>query len=424
LRIGYLRRARKQEARMASPKRRLWEFYGPIICRLLGLAFDEKQLNKIIEKLGLKDGEKPLTPAEKHGILVQTCSEQNEVSKLVEKMLERRFEPYRKAVEGVDQKDICRFIEGEREINGLKDVPLPALVWFAVRNQREDIKEIESRVFNALHMREHRSLKLYDALSRELPEGRPEDVLGELKRALSLREELERRLERSERKREQLKAEIETLKKEKSQLVQALSEQRKLNEKLKKDLERLGGQSALEQIESLKKEIEILNREIRTLTREFIKQELYGTVDIADKPAIKTVSHSETQTEVLKDPSLLLESEIAEEQKAPLSLKGKKVAFVGGLKSLAPHYRRVVESLGGILCVYREECRGRREAENIVSSADVVFCPVDMNSHTSCRCIKRACKLMGKPCRFLRNSSLSTFARELIDFALSLEESK
>lgn len=404
---------------MALPKRRLWEFCGPITCRLLGLAFDERQLNKVVKRLGLKDGGKPLTPAERHGTLVQTCSEQNEVSKQVEKILEKQFEPYRKAVEGVDQKDICRFIEGERGINGLKDVPLPALVWFAVRHQREDIKEIECRVFNALHMREHRSLRLYDALSRELPDGRPEDVLVELKRALSSREELERRLERSERKREQLKAEIETLKKEKSQLALALAEQRKLSEKLKKDLERLGGQSALEQIESLKKEIEILNREIRTLTQEFIKQELYGTVDIADEPAIKAVSHSETQTEVLRDSSPSLKGDIAEEQKAPLSLKGKKVAFVGGLKSLAPHYRRVVESLGGILCVYREECRGRREAENIVSGADIVFCPVDMNSHGCCRCIKRACRLTGKPCRFLRNSSLSTFARELVDFALS-----
>ena len=404
---------------MSSPKRRLWEFYGPITCRLLGLAFDEKQLNKVVKRLRFKDGEKPLTSGERHGILVQTCSKQNEVSKQVEKILERQFERYRKAVEGVDQKDICRFIEGERGINGLKDIPLPALVWFAVRHQREDIKEIECRVFNALHMREHQSLRLYDALSRKLPDGRPENVLGELKRALSSRGELEKRLERSERKREQLRAEVETVKREKSQLALALAEQRKLSEELKKDLEKLGGQSALEQIESLKRETDLLNREIEALTKELLNQDLYGASSISDRPATEVIYHSELPPQSLRTDLPLVGEGLAEEQKVPLSLEGKKVAFVGGLKSLAPHYRRVVESLGGILCDYREECRGRREAENIVGGADIVFCPVDMNSHGCCRCIKRACRLTGKPCCFLRNSSLSTFARELVDLALS-----
>mgnify|MGYP001151620000 CR=1 FL=1 len=86
---------------MSLAKRRLWEFDGPIICRLLGLAFDEPQLNKIIKKLSPKDGQGPSTFPKKHGGLVQTCAKPNEVSKYVEKMLERQFEPYRNLVEGV-----------------------------------------------------------------------------------------------------------------------------------------------------------------------------------------------------------------------------------------------------------------------------------------------------------------------------------
>ncbi|MCL0036686.1 DUF2325 domain-containing protein, partial [Dehalococcoidia bacterium] len=63
---------------------------------------------------------------------------------------------------------------------------------------------------------------------------------------------------------------------------------------------------------------------------------------------------------------------------------------------------------------------GNREIEKLVDKADVVFCPVDFNSHHACRCVKKACKLTGKPCYFLRSSSLSMFRRELVGFARKL----
>ena len=413
---------------MSILKRRLWEFHPPLVCRLLGLAFDEDQLSKVLKKVKANDGQRLLTFPARHGVLVQTCSQQNEVSKYVDKILEGQFEPYRKLLEGIDQKEICRFIEGERESNGLKNVPLPALIWFAVRNQHEGIEEIEARVFNALHRREHQSLRFYDALSRELPDGKVENVLGELKQALKSKEELQKRYRRSEQKREQLKLEMEAIKKDKSQVALALAEQKQLNENLKKDLEKLGGQSALAQIESLKKEIDLLNREIKTLTEELLSRELYGAADIIADSATEAVCHFEASPLSLRTnlPSPFEgegqgEGEYAdEEQNGCLSLRGIRIAFVGGFQSLAPHYRQMVESLGGVFCNYSEECRGRKEAENLVAGADIIFCPIDMNSHDCCHCIKRACKLTGKPCCFLRNSGLSTFGRELVDFAMNL----
>ena len=408
-------------------KRRLWEFKGPIICRLLGLAFDEDQLNKVLKKVQAKNGQGPSTLPEKHGALVQTCTRQNEVSKYVERMLERRFEPYRKLLEGVDQKDICRFIEGERGSNGLKNIPLSALIWFGVRNQHEEIQEIEAKIFNALHMQEHQSLRLYDALSRELPTGKAEDVLEELKQVSRAKGEFQKRYQRSRQKREQLKLEMETTKKDKFQAVLAIAEQKQLNERLREDLGKLGGQSTLDQIKSLKREIELLNQEIKSLTTELLKQESCGATSIFDELAVEAVRHSapsaschSARSEESKDHSPSSMDDVEEEQNGQLSLEGTKVAFVGGLQSLAPHYRQMVESLGGVFCNYSEECRGKREAENLVGSADIVFCPIDINSHGACHCIKRACKLTGKPCCFLRSSGLSMFAKELADFARSL----
>ena len=416
----------KYTQNMTSPKRRLWTFNAPLVCRLLGLAFDEDQLSKVLKKVRAKDGQRLSTFAGRHGVLVQTCTQQNEVSKYVEKVLERQFEPYAKIVDGVDQEDICRFIEGERGIDGLKNVPLPALIWFAVRNQREDIQEIEARVFNTLHRKEHQALRFYDALCRELPDGEVENVLRELKQALKSKDELQKRYERSQQKREQLKLGMEAIKKDESQLALALVEQKQLSENLKKDLEKLGGQSTLNQIESLRKEMYLLNQEIRTLTEELLHQELYKVTDMIDDSATKIACHDEPLPWSLRtNPSSPLTrggqgEGSGEEQDDHLSLGGIKVVFVGGLQSLAPHYRQMVETLGGVFCDYFEECRGRKEAEDLVSSADIVFCPIDINSHGACHNIKRACKSTGKPCCFLRSSSLSMFGKELADFARSL----
>jgi hypothetical protein len=91
---------------MSLPQRRLWEFYGPLVCRILGLAFDERDMSKVCQRFQIGNGQ-PLTASEMHGTLVQLCSsESNSVSKYVDKLLGERFELYEKMLEGLNQEDI------------------------------------------------------------------------------------------------------------------------------------------------------------------------------------------------------------------------------------------------------------------------------------------------------------------------------
>ena len=393
---------------MSLPKRRLWEFYGPLICRILGLAFDEKEQDKIAKKLK-SNFRQPLPPASHmHGFLTNACARPNPVSKYVDKMLQERFELYRKRLDGLDQRDISRLIE---ERDGFRDVPLPALIWFASRHQCEEIDEIEVELFSTIHAMEHRALRLYDVLSRMLPNGKPENVVDELKETLRLNDELQKRYKRSEQKREQLKAEVKAIKGDKSSLALALTEERQLNERLRKDLERLGGESALGQIESLGKEKDLLAQEIESLTQELLKEQL-------DRAVSKSIDRSADSKVNIEDKTLA--SSIGGEQdiNLPLALNGRRVAFVGGLQSLIPHYQQVVECLGGTFCFHSGKyTQGAGEIEKLVDKADVVFCPVDMNSHHACRYCKKICKLTGKPCCFLRSSGLGMFRRELVNYA-------
>lgn len=169
------------------PERKVWDL-GPIVCRILGLSFDENGLARVFDKLGLKGSDhRSLPPAKKHGLLVQLCATSCPVSKQIDRILKTRFGIYRGRVRGLGQKELCSFIETGKGLNG---VPLAALIWFAVRDGHEEIEEIDERVFGAIHMREHQALRFYDSLSRMLPHGEPEDVAEELERALNAKNEL------------------------------------------------------------------------------------------------------------------------------------------------------------------------------------------------------------------------------------------
>ena len=163
------------------------------------------------------------------------------------------------------------------------------------------------------------------------------------------------------------------------------------------DLERFGGESALGQIEDMKKEMDILTEEVETLTDELLE---------CDRTCDMTSSELAQINQVLELGT--------EDRGKSIDLNGMRVAYVGGVESLTPHYREVIESFGGTFCYHCGRCiQGRKEIENLVDRTDLIFCPVDINSQDACRYVKKACKTRNKPCHFLRSSGLSMLIREL-----------
>ena len=373
-------------------ERKIWEFRNQTVCTILGLTFNEKELHKLSKKLKLDHDS--ITAHEMHASLVQACATQNRTSKQLDKILTDRFEEYREDIKRIPQKEIYRYIE---DGNGT-DIPLPALVWFAVRNQHEDINRIEAGVYAVTHMYGHRALRFHAALRRALPDSRPEYVMKELNDAMGSNEKLQTKCKRLEWKREQLKSEIESIKENRSRINTVMEEQKQLNRRLASDLERLGGENALGQIEDMKKEIDLLTEEVKTLTSELLERDRRCDVTSSELVQIDPVSELGT-----------------EDRGMSIDLNGMRVAYVGGVESLTPHYREVIESFGGTFCYHCGRCiQGRKEIENLVDRTDLIFCPVDINSHDACRYVKKACKTRNKPCHFLRSSGLSMLIRELV----------
>jgi len=84
------------------------------------------------------------------------------------------------------------------------------------------------------------------------------------------------------------------------------------------------------------------------------------------------------------------------------------------VESLEPYYKEVIESFGGTFNYHCGRClQGRKEIENLVDKTDLIFCPVDINSHKACKYVKKACRVQNKLCCFLRSSGLSMLVREI-----------
>ena len=361
-------------------------------------------------KLAIRDGGQPPGVHEKHGALVQLCSGFNEVSKYVDRILEQKYRPYERVIGGVNPESICRFIEGESGFDEIKGVPLDALIWFVARSHHEEIKQIEVRVFHAVHMKDHQAMRFYDSLGRLLPgDMAPENVVEELRRVQAGKVEAERRIEKSERKKEQLRSEIEALKGQNSELACALAEQRRRNDDLEGVLQRTGAPSLLEELDNLRREKELLAQEIDILAHDLLRQ---GPCDPPSR--ISDAGHSQRKEVEVES---AIAGTIEDSDNGLPSLTGMKVAFVGGVESLVPHYRQIVEQLDGVFISHCGECQTKGEVEGIIGGADVVFCPTGINSHGACRLVKNVCKNTGKPSYFLRSAGLSTFRKELIELA-------
>ena len=409
-------------------KRRIWEFQSSTTCRILGLSFDEKERKKIFKELKLSHDNLYPTAFKMHQHLAQVCGTQNQHAKRIEKMLDRQFATYKNKLGIAEPQKICDFIEcnngAEAGGDTFKDIPISALIWFAARNVTDktngngNSKAIETRIYTALHLREHQALRFYDDLSRKLPGGKAENVMKELRTALETNDKLQRNYKRLEQKREELISEREALREDKTGIIHELEEQRRLNGRLRREIDEAGGESMLEQINSMKKELAFLREERKRLNRENaalvkISSSNFGVVNTREEMTMAGVSGKFAASACGSRDNIDGGSPDELSQ-----LKDMRVAYVGGVESLESCYKETAESFGCPFCYHCGHCEGGKKAiEGIVDKNDVVFCPIDINSHNACLLVKRVCKMRDKPCYFLRSSGVSALKKGLVNFA-------
>ena len=121
---------------------------------------------------------------------------------------------------------------------------------------------------------------------------------------------------------------------------------------------------------------------------------------------------------VAASPEQSAHSKCVEKQGVSYDFAGRCILCVGGRAALYPEYRRLVETSGGKLLIYRNATQGNEvHLPALLSRVDMVVCPVDCVNHQAFFAVKRYCKHTGKPCVLLDRSGLPTFRKGIAALA-------
>jgi len=95
-------------------------------------------------------------------------------------------------------------------------------------------------------------------------------------------------------------------------------------------------------------------------------------------------------------------------------LIGQTILCIGGRAELYTDYRRLIETVGGQLMIFRSHDHNPADhLPALLEQANVIICPVDCVNHTDFFAAKQYCQRNDKYCAVLQRSDLSTFSKAI-----------
>lgn len=391
------------EATPIGHRRRIWQIDAGMHCSVLGTCLTLNDLHLLARRARYRID--PGTTAYKlHSCFVDMMVYPNDLSKQVDKELERR---YRKAAETI------RGARTEQEIEARwKEVAAQGHVagayWGAMSHPLCS-HDLEWKLFGEIHMLSH----LVGA-SRRADLARVHELEGTCATLDARLAHLKHDHRTSLKERKLLEDEVITRRRESD-----LSERRLAT--AQRRIEELESQTLTRTLEARVAELErqLRDADERRRTTETALYESRSLIEDLREDAARTAE----QMRELAAENEALEAELTASVVCPFAggavsvdddraLFGKRVLCVGGRVGLVPHYRAVVERRGGEFVHHDGGLEDSMDAvTRALSTVDAVVCPVDYVSHAACLKVKRACKNLGVRFLPLRSSGLSSFAR-------------
>lgn len=392
-------------------RRKLWEIRHDLHCAILGTCLSYAELEKVGRKAGFVPTEEA-TEYDVHTCLVKRSAEPGTLSRLLHKLLDRK---YRSAI------DAFRSVKEEADLaarwdQALRGGDIPGSYWALVSHPLVTEKLL-IRTFGDVHMLSHiagaanradiRRLKEVQAENRSLSE-----QLAGLRRRLAAQQDEHQQAAESHK--QDLQAMARRLKAAETAETRIAGLEARLADYENGDVHRrLQGENA-----SLKAESEdarfACDRERRRcaeLGRELAQAQkaLEETADQlrqlrAECAALETIVESGVHREAVRSTSDL----------SALDLDGRHIAYVGGLTGSVGKFRTLTENLNGRFIHHDGGVEDNSAGlGRVLNQADVVLCPVDCVSHGACLRAKRFCKQTAKTFVPPRSAGLSSFVAGL-----------
>ncbi len=365
-------------ANRAAARRKLWELPPHHHCLLLGSALDARELRQVYRRGGWSDWE-TATDYELHSNAVQHARSRNDVSRVLQKVLEER---YAGAVAHLrparDRKEVVVYWQNWAALGD----PVGAY-WAAISHPLIDA-DCDELLWREMHMLSHFAFAERRAAGRRLRAA--DDRAAKLEAA---RDHAQRQCEALRRANGGLRAEA--------------AEWRRAARVSQAALER---NAARDEIRALEARTRALERALAAAQR-------------ATRAAEREVSQLRSRHEraagapgAERDRRAL---DAAPTEDAPrVDLQRRTVLCVGGKTRLVPHYRALVEGASGAFAHHDggiEDHAAR--LPRLLGAADAVVCLATDVSHCAYYAVKSYCKRFGKPCVLVGNSSVAALARSL-----------
>jgi uncharacterized protein YoxC len=246
------------------------------------------------------------------------------------------------------------------------------------------------------------------------------EVRAELKELRGLSQENRRLQDRVQK----LTARLEGIREKRDELGRALAELTSEFKHLQRQLARaektLQSHAAGEVVQGLHRESELLRDQLAGEQR--LREKLERQLENFRAPALETILPCRLAVAAeggIGDLDLPdMDCPLARGEPCPKACN-LNILFVGGLDRLTPHYRSLVEEeFGATFSRHDGNLRnGKARLTGMVQKADIVLCPISVNSHLACLCAKKFCKRLNKPCLMLRKASLGTVEQALRQLA-------
>lgn len=366
---------------------KLWEIEGCYHCSIIGTSLTLKEVRRILKRAGYAEhasGSDYLL----HSTLVKASHEKNEISKIAQKMLERKF-----------KFTISKYyrVSTEEELEELWEEALEsgalAEAYWAILSHPVTEDRLRDRVFGDIHVLSH-----LNGTSGNEEACKLKEMEAAYNKAEKARLFFRAQLKESKRM-------IKTLEERDRQASHLEEELKKLECRLKELEERSLSQKGTMIIERLEKELEQ-----KSAKEENDSQRL---LILTEKLKKLSLENGRLRTALLNNEPI----EPAHEESAERACReigGKCILYVGGRNSLIPRCREIVEQQGGGFIFHDggiEQSTSR--LSEVLSKVDIVMCPLDCISHDACRFVKKSCKRHQKKLILLKKSGVSSFKRGL-----------
>ncbi len=411
-----------QAATRTGQRRKLWEIPSAYHCSIIGTCLSLDDMETLRKKLG-NDLQQTVSTYQLHALLVDLAGAQTPAATLLNNFLNKK---YKTAVARYARLRDDEAVERQWR-NDLFRGAMRGPYW-AMMTHPSPSAVLLSTVYGHLHMLGYESLfltvgyrvKLRDHQDKikDLEHAMRHLRLGGKEREETLRAEvivLRNQVKAGCRllaENDRLRGEIEALRlsdvqaawqQERNELSRSLAEADRrtagLEQRIKELAERLWEEESL---------LQLADRTIREL--EWLGRPVGEASDCP--PAGHAISADQSGQQCPCCP-MECEAEMAGLCPGP-ALCGKNILYVGGLHTLIPRYRELVEGCGGHFLYHDGGTEtSRQRLPQLISQADAVCCPVDCVSHLACTCVKKLCKRQKKPFVMMRSAGLSHLAGSL-----------